>query len=147
MCGICGVIGSTDPEPTQSVVRRMLGQMHHRGPDDEGLFIDDSVALGMRRLSIIDLGGGHQPVFNDGPSSSCSTARYTITRISSAISNPKGTSFAPTVIRRSSSTLTRNGEKTVWTTLRVCLALPWRKHRSERGAVIPEFCWLGIAWE
>jgi asparagine synthase (glutamine-hydrolysing) len=42
----------------------MLGQMHHRGPDDEGLFVDDSVALGMRRLSIIDLGGGHQPVFN-----------------------------------------------------------------------------------
>ena len=43
----------------------MLGQMHHRGPDDEGLFIDDSVALGTRRLSIIDLSGGHQPVFNE----------------------------------------------------------------------------------
>ena len=65
MCGICGVIGSTDPEPTQSVVRQMLGQMHHRGPDDEGIFVDDSVALGMRRLSIIDLCGGHQPVFNE----------------------------------------------------------------------------------
>ncbi|MGD0221702.1 MAG: asparagine synthase (glutamine-hydrolyzing) [Terriglobia bacterium] len=64
MCGICGVIGSTDPEPTQNVVRQMLGQMHHRGPDDEGIFVDESVALGMRRLSIIDLGGGHQPVFN-----------------------------------------------------------------------------------
>ena len=64
MCGICGVIGSTDPEPTQNVVRQMLGQMHHRGPDDEGVFVDESVALGMRRLSIIDLGGGHQPVFN-----------------------------------------------------------------------------------
>jgi asparagine synthase (glutamine-hydrolysing) len=43
----------------------MMGQMHHRGPDDEGIFVDDSVALGMRRLSIIDLGGGHQPVFNE----------------------------------------------------------------------------------
>ena len=64
MCGICGVIGRTDPEPTPDVVRQMLGQMHHRGPDDEGLFVDGSVALGMRRLSIIDLGGGHQPVFN-----------------------------------------------------------------------------------
>jgi asparagine synthase (glutamine-hydrolysing) len=42
----------------------MLGQMYHRGPDDEGIFVDDSVTLGMRRLSIIDLGGGHQPVFN-----------------------------------------------------------------------------------
>jgi asparagine synthase (glutamine-hydrolysing) len=43
----------------------MMGQLRHRGPDDEGLFADDSVALGMRRLSIIDLGGGHQPVFNE----------------------------------------------------------------------------------
>ena len=68
MCGICGVIGSTDPEPTQNVVRQMLGQMHHRGPDDEGIFVDGSVALGMRRLSIIDLGGGHQPVFNEDKS-------------------------------------------------------------------------------
>ena len=65
MCGICGVVGVTDPESAQSVVHCMMGQMHHRGPDDEGLFADDSVALGMRRLSIIDLGGGHQPVFNE----------------------------------------------------------------------------------
>ena len=43
----------------------MMGRMRHRGPDDEGLFVDDSVALGMRRLSIIDLSGGHQPVFNE----------------------------------------------------------------------------------
>jgi asparagine synthase (glutamine-hydrolysing) len=43
----------------------MMEPMHHRGPDDEGLFVDDSVALGMRRLSIIDLAGGHQPVFNE----------------------------------------------------------------------------------
>jgi len=65
MCGICGLVGITGPESRQTVVRRMMGQMHHRGPDDEGLFADDSVALGMRRLSIIDLGGGHQPLFNE----------------------------------------------------------------------------------
>ena len=65
MCGICGVVGVTQPESTEAVVRQMIGQMHHRGPDDEGVFVDDSVALGMRRLSIIDLGGGHQPVFNE----------------------------------------------------------------------------------
>ncbi len=65
MCGICGVIGSTDPEPAQSVVRQMMQEMCHRGPDDEGMFVDDSVTLGMRRLSIIDLSGGHQPVFNE----------------------------------------------------------------------------------
>src|SRR5438093_13036351 len=46
----------------------MMGRMRHRGPDDEGLFVDDSVALGMRRLSIIDLEGGHQPVFNEDES-------------------------------------------------------------------------------
>ncbi len=65
MCGICGVVGVTEPEPTQSVVQQMMGQMRHRGPDDQGIFVDDSVALGMRRLSIIDLDGGHQPVFNE----------------------------------------------------------------------------------
>jgi asparagine synthase (glutamine-hydrolysing) len=65
MCGICGLVGVTEPESMQTVLRRMMGQMHHRGPDDEGLFADDSVALGMRRLSIIDLDGGHQPVFNE----------------------------------------------------------------------------------
>ena len=65
MCGICGLVGITHPESTHSVVCRMMGQMRHRGPDDEGIFVDESVALGMRRLSIIDLGGGHQPVFNE----------------------------------------------------------------------------------
>ena len=59
------MVGVTDPESAQSVVQCMMGQMQHRGPDDEGLFADESVALGMRRLSIIDLGGGHQPVFNE----------------------------------------------------------------------------------
>ena len=59
MCGICGLLGKTEPDVPESIVRQMLGQMHHRGPDDEGMFVDDSVALGMRRLSIIDLGGGH----------------------------------------------------------------------------------------
>ena len=64
MCGICGLVGKTEPDLPESIVRQMLGQMHHRGPDDEGVFIDDSVALGTRRLSIIDLTGGLQPVFN-----------------------------------------------------------------------------------
>jgi asparagine synthase (glutamine-hydrolysing) len=65
MCGICGVIGGTDPSSTEDLVRQMMAQMHHRGPDDGGVFVDNSVALGMRRLSIIDLGGGNQPVFNE----------------------------------------------------------------------------------
>src|ERR1022692_3810422 len=65
MCGICGVVGNTEPESTQTIVQKMLGKMHHRGPDHEGMFVDHSVALGMRRLSIIDLGGGDQPIFNE----------------------------------------------------------------------------------
>jgi asparagine synthase (glutamine-hydrolysing) len=68
MCGICGVIGNTELESTESVVRQMMGQMHHRGPDEEGIFVDHSVALGMRRLSIIDVDGGSQPVFNEDKS-------------------------------------------------------------------------------
>ena len=68
MCGICGLVGVTEPELTADIVCQMMGRMRHRGPDDEGLFVDDSVALGMRRLSIIDLEGGHQPVFNEDES-------------------------------------------------------------------------------
>ena len=48
-----------------ATVRRMCQAIVHRGPDDEGIFVKDGVGLGMRRLSIIDLAGGHQPVFNE----------------------------------------------------------------------------------
>ncbi|PYV20817.1 MAG: asparagine synthetase B, partial [Acidobacteria bacterium] len=65
MCGICGVVGFREPERAAAAVRRMMANMVHRGPDDEGMFVDRAVALGMRRLSIIDLEGGHQPLFNE----------------------------------------------------------------------------------
>ena len=65
MCGICGVVGFREPERAAAAVRRMMANMVHRGPDDEGIFVDRAVALGMRRLSIIDLEGGHQPLFNE----------------------------------------------------------------------------------
>jgi len=65
MCGICGAIGLSEPGLAEAAVRAMLAAMVHRGPDDEGLFVAESLALGMRRLSIIDLAGGHQPVFNE----------------------------------------------------------------------------------
>lgn len=61
MCGICGVVGHVD-EP---LLRRMTRMMVHRGPDDEGLYLDEGVGLGVRRLSIIDLKGGHQPMSNE----------------------------------------------------------------------------------
>jgi asparagine synthase (glutamine-hydrolysing) len=65
MCGICGVIGIERSEPAEVITRRMMGAMWHRGPDEDGILVAPSAALGMRRLSIIDLPGGRQPVFNE----------------------------------------------------------------------------------
>ena len=67
MCGICGVAGG-DPARGQDLVKRMCSAMVHRGPDDEGSVHLDGVTLGMRRLSIIDLEGGHQPMHNEDSS-------------------------------------------------------------------------------
>jgi len=64
MCGICGVAGG-DPAGGRELVQRMCSAMVHRGPDDEGTAQLDGVTLGMRRLSIIDLEGGHQPMHNE----------------------------------------------------------------------------------
>jgi asparagine synthase (glutamine-hydrolysing) len=66
MCGIVGLIHADPQRPVpREVLGRMLGAIEHRGPDDEGTFFDGSVALGMRRLSIIDVAGGHQPIFDE----------------------------------------------------------------------------------
>jgi len=65
MCGICGIVRMTPPgRVDEDVLRRMRDTMVHRGPDDEGLFISGNVGLGHRRLSIVDLSGGHQPMAN-----------------------------------------------------------------------------------
>src|ERR1700716_970885 len=64
MCGICGVAGG-DPAGGRDLVNRMCSALAHRGPDDEGSVHLDGVTLGMRRLSIIDLEGGHQPLHNE----------------------------------------------------------------------------------
>jgi asparagine synthase (glutamine-hydrolysing) len=63
MCGICGQLDFERHEPADpEIIRRMARTMIHRGPDDEGFFFDGALGLGFRRLSIIDLGGGHQPM-------------------------------------------------------------------------------------
>jgi asparagine synthase (glutamine-hydrolysing) len=63
MCGICGQLKIAGDEPVdQKIVRRMNATICHRGPDDEGYFFDGAVGLGFRRLSIIDLSGGRQPM-------------------------------------------------------------------------------------
>jgi asparagine synthase (glutamine-hydrolysing) len=59
------VVGIQQSELAEQITRRMTGALWHRGPDEDGFLIAPSVALGMRRLSIIDLPGGHQPVFNE----------------------------------------------------------------------------------
>ncbi|MDR3401012.1 MAG: asparagine synthase (glutamine-hydrolyzing) [Chthoniobacter sp.] len=63
MCGICGQVSLASDEPVdQEMIRRMSRTLFHRGPDDEGYFFDRSLGFGFRRLSIIDLAGGHQPM-------------------------------------------------------------------------------------
>ncbi len=65
MCGICGAIGFDSKETGEAVVRRMLAATVHRGPDEEGILVAPPVVAGTRRLSIIDLPGGSQPVWNE----------------------------------------------------------------------------------
>jgi asparagine synthase (glutamine-hydrolysing) len=63
MCGIAGVFGNKDF--TTKTLDQMLSVIKHRGPDDQGELFEGAFSFGMRRLSIIDLGGGHQPIWNE----------------------------------------------------------------------------------
>ena len=66
MCGICGIFFSDrDCLVQKDVLARMNRRIVHRGPDDEGLFVEQNVGLAMRRLSIIDVKTGHQPLANE----------------------------------------------------------------------------------
>ncbi|NOU63268.1 asparagine synthase (glutamine-hydrolyzing) [Paenibacillus sp. LMG 31461] len=66
MCGICGYFDLKDANRIDTeTVHRMLKSLHHRGPDDTGYHIDRNLALGFTRLSIIDLEGGKQPLYNE----------------------------------------------------------------------------------
>lgn len=65
MCGIAGIFGIRDRRVELREVQAMCDAIVHRGPNDEGYYIKDNVGIGMRRLSIIDLEGGHQPVHNE----------------------------------------------------------------------------------
>lgn len=66
MCGIFGLMSFSPEFPVdRGLLSRMGGLMTHRGPDDEGTYVDTEIAIGMRRLSIIDVSGGHQPISNE----------------------------------------------------------------------------------
>src|ERR1700678_3222445 len=65
MCGIAGFVSVEPVSDREPILRRMTGAIAHRGPDDSGFFFDHHAALGHRRLSIVDIAGGHQPMPNE----------------------------------------------------------------------------------
>lgn len=66
MCGICGVVSLLPNTSTdRATLLQMNASLQHRGPDDEGYYEDDQISLAMRRLSIIDLHSGQQPISNE----------------------------------------------------------------------------------
>ncbi len=66
MCGICGIVNLKTGQPVdQTVLLNMTQAMKHRGPDEQGVYLNGPVGLGSRRLSIIDLAGGRQPIANE----------------------------------------------------------------------------------
>jgi asparagine synthase (glutamine-hydrolysing) len=66
MCGIAGIVaGDSDARVDTAQVHEMCAAIVYRGPDDEGIYVDGAVGLGIRRLSIVDVSGGHQPIHNE----------------------------------------------------------------------------------
>src|ERR1700682_3246309 len=66
MCGIAGIMQfGRDARVDSDTLRQMCSVMAHRGPDDDGFYVHGTVGLGMRRLSIVDLATGHQPISNE----------------------------------------------------------------------------------
>lgn len=69
MCGICGIYNFGEPRPvSRTMLQSMNRTMVHRGPDDEGEFVENNIGIAMRRLSIIDLASGRQPIHNEDKS-------------------------------------------------------------------------------
>lgn len=66
MCGFVGYVNDTpDKSVNEKIIKDMADRIRHRGPDQDDYYVDSSVSLGFRRLSIIDLDGGSQPIFNE----------------------------------------------------------------------------------
>ena len=68
MCGICGLSHSTNQKPERALLEKMNAAIAHRGPDSDGFHVDAGVGLAMRRLAIIDVSGGDQPIANEDES-------------------------------------------------------------------------------
>ena len=65
MCGIAGTFSANGVAADEAELKRMCDAIVHRGPDDHGAYVAGPLAIGMRRLSIIDLASGHQPIHNE----------------------------------------------------------------------------------
>lgn len=65
MCGITGFISTRSKKEKKAIIKQMNKRIEHRGPDAEGIYVDDEIALGHKRLSIIDLNTGNQPIYNE----------------------------------------------------------------------------------
>src|SRR5687768_4015200 len=65
MCGIAGFVNNSNEKADRSILERMNRAIVHRGPDEDGYYLKDNVAMAMRRLAIIDLAGGQQPIPNE----------------------------------------------------------------------------------
>ena len=68
MCGICGISHSDHRTPEKSLLVKMTQAIVHRGPDSDGFYMSAGIGLGMRRLAIIDVAGGDQPIPNEDES-------------------------------------------------------------------------------
>jgi asparagine synthase (glutamine-hydrolysing) len=65
MCGIAGLLAPQENERSRAILDQMLRSLFHRGPDDDGMLVEGPLAMGMRRLSIIDLADGRQPIYDE----------------------------------------------------------------------------------
>ena len=68
MCGFCGFNDKRSKKDKEKIIKSMADRIIHRGRDSDGYYVDNDVALGFRTLSIIDLKGGSQPIYNEDKS-------------------------------------------------------------------------------
>jgi len=124
MCGIYGEINLVGGNVDTAVVRAMGAAIVHRGPDDDGLFIDGEAAIGLRRLSIIDVDGGHQPLFNEDRSVVvCNGEIYNFRELRTDL-RERGIRSEPAVTPKSLCTCTKNSVMIAPGTWKACSALP-----------------------
>ena len=118
MCGFAGFTNFIKDDGT--VLEKMMNRIVHRGPDSQGKFVDGDIALGFRRLSIIDLAEGDQPMFNEDL---FLTARFITLRIYVPSSLRRVTPLPIIRTARYFSTATSNGAPIWCHVLEVCLPL------------------------